>query len=180
MTVEVITALWARPNPLWLNYVITAKARSSIRNYLKHFKQQEAINLGRRLLEKELQVMHLHLENISETRIKALLKIVAKQSLDELLEDIGLGNKMPFLIAKQLTQDDINANIKLNDSDHIKRAPLVIKGTEGMVVTLAKCCRPIPGDSIIGFSTPARVSLFIITNAGTIMKSAKKYQLARC
>ena len=156
MTVEVITALWARPNPLWLNYVITAKARSSIRNYLKHFKQQEAINLGRRLLEKELQVMHLHLENISETRIKALLKIVAKQSLDELLEDIGLGNKMPFLIAKQLTQDDINANIKLNDSDHIKRAPLVIKGTEGMVVTLAKCCRPIPGDSIIGFFNPGK------------------------
>lgn len=156
MTVEVITALWARPNPLWLNYVITAKARSSIRNYLKHFKQQEAINLGRRLLEKELQVMHLHLENISETRIKALLKIVAKQSLDELLEDIGLGNKMPFLIAKQLTQDDINANIKLNDSDHIKKAPLVIKGTEGMVVTLAKCCRPIPGDSIIGFFNPGK------------------------
>lgn len=156
MTVEVITALWARPNPLWLNYVITAKARSSIRNYLKHFKQQEAINLGRRLLEKELQVMHLHLENISETRIKALLKIVAKPSLDELLEDIGLGNKMPFLIAKQLTQDDINANIKLNDSDHIKKAPLVIKGTEGMVVTLAKCCRPIPGDSIIGFFNPGK------------------------
>ncbi len=156
MTVEVITALWARPNPLWLNYVITAKARSSIRNYLKHFKQQEAINLGRRLLEKELQVMHLHLESISETRIKALLKIVAKQSLDELLEDIGLGNKMPFLIAKQLTQDDINANIKLNDSDHIKKAPLVIKGTEGMVVTLAKCCRPIPGDSIIGFFNPGK------------------------
>ncbi len=156
MTVEVITALWARPNPLWLNYVITAKARSSIRNYLKHFKQQEAINLGRRLLEKELQVMHLHLESISETRIKALLKIVAKQSLDELLEDIGLGNKMQFLIAKQLTQDDINANIKLNDSDHIKKAPLVIKGTEGMVVTLAKCCRPIPGDSIIGFFNPGK------------------------
>jgi len=156
MTVEVITALWARPNPLWLNYVITAKARSSIRNYLKHFKQQEAINLGRRLLEKELQVMHLHLENISEARIKALLKITAKQSLDELLEDIGLGNKMPFLIAKQLTQDDINANIKLNDTDHIKKAPLIIKGTEGMVVTLAKCCRPIPGDSIIGFFNPGK------------------------
>ena len=79
----------------------TAKARSSIRNYLKHFKQQEAISLGRRLLEKELQAMHLHLENIEEDRIQALLKVMAMQSLDELLEDIGLGNKMPFLIAKR-------------------------------------------------------------------------------
>ncbi|MGZ8227258.1 MAG: RelA/SpoT family protein [Methylococcaceae bacterium] len=156
VTVEVITTPWARPNPLWLNYVVTAKARSSIRNYLKHFKQQEAISLGRRLLEKELQAMHLHLENIDETRIQALLKVTSMQSLDELLEDIGLGNKMPFLIAKYLTQDDINANIKLNDDTPTKKTPLVIKGTEGMVITLAKCCRPIPGDSIIGFFNPGK------------------------
>src|SRR5690606_15707826 len=84
VTVEVITASWARPNPLWLNYVITAKARSGIRNYLKHFKQQEAINLGRRLLEKELLAMHLHLENVSKDKIHALLQVMSKQSLDEL------------------------------------------------------------------------------------------------
>jgi guanosine-3',5'-bis(diphosphate) 3'-pyrophosphohydrolase len=156
VTVEVITASWARPNPLWLNYVITAKARSSIRNYLKHFKQQEAISLGRRLLEKELQAMNLHLENIEEFRIQALLKITSMQTLDDLLEDIGLGNKMPFLIAKRITQDDIHANIKLNDNEHAEKSPLVIKGTEGMVITLAKCCRPIPGDSIIGFFNPGK------------------------
>ncbi|MDI1229670.1 MAG: RelA/SpoT family protein [Methylobacter sp.] len=155
-TVEVITALWARPNPLWLNYVITAKARSGIRNYLKHFKQQEAIDLGRRLLEKELQVMHLHLEDIDETKIQALLQITAKQSLDELLEDIGLGNKMPFLVAKRITQDDINATIKLDGNDQAHKRPLVIKGTEDMVITLAKCCRPIPGDSIIGYFNPGK------------------------
>jgi guanosine-3',5'-bis(diphosphate) 3'-pyrophosphohydrolase len=156
MTVEVITATWARPNPLWLNYVITAKARSSIRNFLKHFKQKEAISLGRRLLDKELQAMHLHLENIEESRIQALLDVTAMQSMNELLEDIGLGNKMPFLIAKRLTQDDIYANIKLNDDDQIRKTPLVIKGTEGMVITLAKCCRPIPGDSIIGYFNPGK------------------------
>lgn len=154
MTVEIITAVWARPNPLWLNYVITVKARSSIRNYLKNFKQQEAINLGRRLLEKELQIMNLRIDDIDDARIKALLKIIDMPSLDNLLEDIGLGNKMPFLVAKQLTQDDINANIKLNDNEKIQRTPLIIKGTEGMVITLAKCCRPIPGDSIIGFFNP--------------------------
>jgi RelA/SpoT family (p)ppGpp synthetase len=156
VTVEVITASWARPNPLWLNYVITAKARSGIRNYLKHFKQQEAINLGRRLLEKELHAMHLHLEDIDKAKIQVLLQIMSKQSLDELLEDIGLGNKMPFLIAKRIAQDDINAAIKLDDSDQTQTKPLVIKGTEGMVITLAKCCRPIPGDSIIGYFNPGK------------------------
>jgi GTP diphosphokinase / guanosine-3',5'-bis(diphosphate) 3'-diphosphatase len=156
VTVEVITAIWARPNPLWLNYVTTAKARSGIRNYLKNFKQQEAISLGRRLLDKELQAMDLHLENIEKSKIKALLKMAGKKTLDDLLEDIGLGNKMPFLIAKRLTQDDINAAVRLEDKDQTKRAPLVIKGTEGMVITLAKCCRPIPGDSIIGFFNPGK------------------------
>lgn len=156
VTVEAITASWARPNPLWLNYVITAKARSGIRNYLKHFKQQEAINLGRRLLEKELLAMHLHLENIDKAKIKALLQVMSNQSLDELLEDIGLGNKMPFLVAKRIAQDDINATIKLNDTDQNQKKPLIIKGTEGMVITLAKCCRPIPGDSIIGYFNPGK------------------------
>ncbi|WP_333875100.1 RelA/SpoT family protein [Methylobacter sp.] len=156
VTVEVITASWARPNPLWLNYVITAKARSGIRNYLKHFKQQEAINLGRRLLEKELLSMHLHLENVSKEKIQALLQLMSKQSMDELLEDIGLGNKMPFLVAKRIAQDDMSATIKLNDGDQTQKNPLIIKGTEGMVITLAKCCRPIPGDSIIGYFNPGK------------------------
>jgi GTP diphosphokinase / guanosine-3',5'-bis(diphosphate) 3'-diphosphatase len=156
MTVEVITAVWARPNPLWLNYVITVKARSSIRNYLKHFKQQEAINLGRRLLEKELQSMDVYLEQVEQSRLIELLKISNMHSIDELLENIGLGNKMPFLVAKQLTQFDVNANVKLNNAEQTTKTPLVIKGTEGMVITLAKCCRPIPGDSIIGFFNPGK------------------------
>ncbi|MGR8981371.1 MAG: RelA/SpoT family protein [Gammaproteobacteria bacterium] len=156
VTVEIITASWARPNPVWLNYVITAKARSSIRNYLKNFKQKEAISLGRRLLEKELNAMHLHLENIDESRIEALLKVTGAQTMDNLLEDLGLGNKMPFLIAKRLAQDDVIAALKLEDTDQTQKMPLIIKGTEGMIITLAKCCRPIPGDSIIGFFNPGK------------------------
>jgi GTP diphosphokinase / guanosine-3',5'-bis(diphosphate) 3'-diphosphatase len=157
VTVEVITAIWARPNPLWLNYVTTAKARSGIRNYLKNFKQLDAISLGRRLLEKELQTLNLQIENIDKTKINELLKVAGKKSLDDLLEDVGLGNKMPFLIAKQLTQQDIHAAIRLDDDNEQKqKTPLIIKGTEGMVITLAKCCRPIPGDSIIGFFNPGK------------------------
>ncbi len=156
VTVEVITAIWARPNPLWLNYVTTAKARSGIRNYLKNFKQQEAISLGRRLLDKELQAMHLQLENIDTAKISTLLKSLGKNTLDDLLEDLGLGNKMPFLVAKQLVQDDKHPAIRLEDKGQSKKTPLIIKGTEGMVITLAKCCRPIPGDSIIGFFNPGK------------------------
>lgn len=155
MTVEVITASWGTPNPAWLNYIITAKARSSIRNYLKHFKQKEAISLGHRLLEKELQSSNLKLDEIKDCRIQQLLEVMKTQTLDELLEDIGLGNKMPILIAKRLSQEDIHAAVKLEETttDH---APLIIKGTEGMVITLAKCCHPIPGDPITGFFNPGK------------------------
>ena len=156
VTVEVITAIWARPNPLWLNYVTTAKARSGIRNYLKNFKQQEAISLGRRLLDKELQAMDLQLESIDKAKINDLLKMAGKKTFDDLLEDIGLGNKMPFLIAKRLTQADVGAAVRLEDKNQSQSRPLIIKGTEGMVITLAKCCRPIPGDSIIGFFNPGK------------------------
>lgn len=156
VTVEVITAVWARPNPLWLNYVTTAKARSGIRNYLKNFKQKEAISLGRRLLEKELHSLHLVLENIDSVKLDALVAQSGNKSFDDLLEAIGLGNKMPFLVAKQLSQTDVSAAIKLDSAEQPSKNPLSIKGTEGMVVNLAKCCRPIPGDSIVGFFNPGK------------------------
>ena len=156
MTIEVITAAWARPNPLWLNYITTAKARSCIRAYLKNFKQQEAINLGRRLLEKELQSINIQLDQVENQRILQVLQVLKKHSLNELLEDIGLGNKMPFLVAKHIAQTDANAGVKLDDHPPKANTPLVIKGTEGIVVSLAKCCRPIPGDPIIGFFNPGK------------------------
>lgn len=156
VTVEVITAIWARPNPLWLNYVVTTKARTGIRSYLKHFKQQEAINLGRRLLEKELQDIGMSLEDISEIMQQQLLQAIKLEKIDALYEEIGLGNKMPFLIAKQLSQTDVSAPIKLEDTEVRKETPLTIKGSEGMVVTIAKCCRPIPGDPIVGYFNPGK------------------------
>ncbi len=155
MTVEVITASWARPNPLWLNYVITAKARSSIRNYLKNFKQKDAISLGQRLLEKELKGLNLKLKNFDPERIDQLLDVMKMQSMEELLEEIGLGNKMPMLVARHLSQEDVHAAVKLKESTQ-EDTPLIIKGTEGMVINLAKCCRPIPGDPIVGFFNPGK------------------------
>ncbi|MDD5214987.1 MAG: bifunctional (p)ppGpp synthetase/guanosine-3',5'-bis(diphosphate) 3'-pyrophosphohydrolase [Methylococcales bacterium] len=157
VTVEIITAEHARPNPLWLNYVVTARARTAIRNRLKHIEEKEALGLGRRLLENELLALNVQLTDIDEERIATLLKMMGLKSFDKLLEDIGLGNKMPLLVAKQLTQADVNTHVKLDDdSSKSQNRPLMIKGTEGMVVTLAKCCRPIPGDAIIGFFNPGK------------------------
>jgi len=157
ITVEVITTTWARPNAAWLNFVITAKARSSVRSYLKNFQEQEAIHLGQRLLEKELLELGLSLNEIPEERIQQLLTLLQLESMDQLLEEIGLGNKMPFLIAKRIKQEDVHAGLKLDDNgSHDEKIPLTIKGTEGMVVTLAKCCRPIPGDHIVGYFNPGK------------------------
>jgi GTP pyrophosphokinase/guanosine-3',5'-bis(diphosphate) 3'-pyrophosphohydrolase len=153
-TVEIITAPWARPNPLWLNYVVTAKARSAIRGYLRNFKRQEAISLGRRLLEKELAASGLRLDDVGEARLAPLLKAVESPSLDALLEDIGLGNRLPFLVARRLTQEE--SRPVAGEGEKVEPASLVIKGTEGMVVSLARCCRPIPGDPIVGFFNPGK------------------------
>jgi RelA/SpoT family (p)ppGpp synthetase len=156
VTVEVIRGEHARPNPLWLNYVVTARARTAIRNRLKHIEEKEAHHLGQRLLENELSAMDIQLVEISDEKIASLLKVMGIKTFENLLEDIGLGNKMPFLVAKQLTQNDVNTHIKLNDETKKQNRPLMIKGTEGMVVSMAKCCRPIPGDAIIGFFNPGK------------------------
>jgi RelA/SpoT family (p)ppGpp synthetase len=156
VTVEIIRGEHARPNPLWLNYVVTARARTAIRNRLKHIEEKDAHGLGKRLLENELLEMDIQLVEISDEKIATLLKVMGIKTFEKLLEDIGLGNKMPFLVAKQLTQDDVNTHVKLDDETKTQNRPLMIKGTEGMVVALAKCCRPIPGDAIIGFFNPGK------------------------
>lgn len=154
-TVEIVTAPWARPNPMWLNYVVTAKARAAIRSYLRNFKKLEAIALGRRLLEKELASHGADLGDLREPRLAGLLKAFDLPSFDALLEDLGLGNRLPFLVVRHLLQDDIRP-IDGDRERERRTQPLIIKGTEGMVVSLAKCCRPIPGDPIIGFFNPGK------------------------
>ncbi|MGY6217454.1 RelA/SpoT family protein [Methylolobus aquaticus] len=154
-TIEIVTAPWARPNPMWLSYVVTAKARAAIRSYLRNFKKQEAIALGRRLLEKELAAQGTTLEDLPGDHIHQLLTSLDLPSLDALLEDLGLGNRLPFLIIKHLVQDEGGPDAT-QGSRKRTRSPLVIKGTENMVVNLGKCCRPIPGDPIIGFFNPGK------------------------
>ncbi|MDX1253190.1 MAG: bifunctional GTP diphosphokinase/guanosine-3',5'-bis pyrophosphate 3'-pyrophosphohydrolase [Gammaproteobacteria bacterium] len=173
-TVEIVTAAGARPNPAWLNFVVTGKARANIRNYLKNLKTEEAIALGRRMLDKALSVHALSLAKVPQERFAALLEEFKLKSIENLYEDIGLGNRMAPLVARRLApvQDEVGERSRAEALKNVltryvpgwlkggeQRAaspPLLIKGTEGMVVTFAKCCRPIPGDPILGFVTSGR------------------------
>jgi GTP pyrophosphokinase len=151
-TVEIITKPNNRPNPAWLDFVVTGKARATIRSYLKRLEHKEAIALGRRLLERELEAMDRHLDDIGEDARQSILKEVGLTDFDKVLEQIGLGNRMAKLVARMLiTTDDKPAG-----DDGETAGSLKIKGTEGMVVSFAKCCGPIPGDPIVAIFSPGR------------------------
>jgi guanosine-3',5'-bis(diphosphate) 3'-pyrophosphohydrolase len=153
-TVEVITAPSARPNPIWLNFVVTAKARANIRHFLKNQQHEEAIRLGRRLLDTALAGHARDIDSIDMAHIVPLLKDIGLDNLDALLKDIGLGNRMAQLVARRL----IDSGDGPAQGERPLRAgvSLAILGTEGMVVSFAKCCHPIPGDPIVGLMSAGR------------------------
>ncbi|CAM3771304.1 bifunctional GTP diphosphokinase/guanosine-3',5'-bis pyrophosphate 3'-pyrophosphohydrolase [Parendozoicomonas haliclonae] len=152
-TVEVITAPGARPNAAWLNYVITSKARSTIRHFLKNQRQAESVALGRRLLNKVLISLGSSLDTISSNSLDAVLAHSGYVQLDELLEDIGLGNRMAYVIARRLMDIQL---MEPDQLDSTPEKPLTIKGTEGMIISFARCCYPIPGDLIVGHVSSGR------------------------
>jgi len=151
-TVEVVTAPWGRPNANWLNFVVSGKARTNIRGYLKRLRGEEAIELGRRLLSQALAGESARLSEIPRERIEALLGELGLASLEALLEDIGLGRRLAPLVARRLVEGEERGAA----STRARSGPLYIKGSEGMVVSFAKCCRPIPGDPVLGFVSAER------------------------
>ena len=154
-TVEIITAPGTQPNPAWLSFVITGKARSNIRHSLKNQKHSESVALGRRLLTKALAGFGEQLDSIAQENIDAILQQTKLKSIDHLLEEIGLGNRMSYMVAQRLTsQNNISADEAQKESD--KQGSLDIRGSEGMVMNYAKCCHPIPGDLIIGHISSGR------------------------
>ncbi len=161
-TVEIVTAPGARPNPSWLNFVVTAKARSHIRHYLKNLRNDEAEALGRRMLKRELDVLGQSLDALPETLVESALDTLKIETFADLLLEVGLGNRPAPLVARMLahghTSDAEGADTNAPREPGLagNRAPLLIKGTEGMVVSFPKCCYPIPGDSIIGLLTAGR------------------------
>ena len=155
-TVEAITTSVARPNPAWLNFVVTAKARSNIRNYLKNLHREDAISLGKHLLQRSLIGMgQLAPEDIETEAMPSLLSDLNYPDTDHLYEEIGLGKQMAVLIAKRLTRL-IDGESDETENSLSSSGSLAIRGTEGMVLTFARCCRPIPGDPILGFVSSGR------------------------
>jgi GTP pyrophosphokinase len=143
--IEIITATYAKPNPLWLNYVITAKARSHIRHFLKTTQYRESAQLGERLLNQALTAFKSGVAKIKDVQWDKLLKDTSAKSRTEILADIGLGKRLGMVVARRLLSlgDGDNDGTKLG-------GPIVIRGSEGMAVQFAHCCKPIPGDPIIG------------------------------
>ena len=150
-TVEIITKPNSRPNPAWLDFVVTGKARATIRSFLKRLEHKEAAELGRRLLEREMEAAGLRLDEAGDEEIAAVLEELGLKSFDQLLEQIGLGNRMAKLVARLLVTSDQEI-----PDDAESAGALSIQGTEGMVVNFAKCCGPIPGDPVIAIFSPGR------------------------
>ncbi len=155
-TVEIITSPTARPNPVWLNFVHTAKARTNIRHFLKNLQQDEATQLGERLLNRCLEEFGTSIKELPKKNTLHVLKSFKYKKLEYLLADVGLGNRMPIIMARLLAQgpdEELKAGVSKKSDD---KRPLAIKGTEGTVVSYAKCCYPIPGDEILGLVTAGR------------------------
>jgi guanosine-3',5'-bis(diphosphate) 3'-pyrophosphohydrolase len=152
-TVEVITAAGARPNPSWFNYAVTAKARSNIRHFLKQQTREDAIALGRRLLDKSLRPMGLSVAELAPRRLASYLDSAGLAALDDLLAELAQGRRLPGVVAAQLAGElDKEGPLPEPASD----SPLAIRGTEGFMVSYARCCRPLPGDAIAGYLSSER------------------------
>ena len=143
-TVQIITSRYANPDPSWLSFVTTAKARHNLRAFLKDLSVEQTTVLGKRLFGNALNSLGKKQRNIKKEQLGSLLQRMAFKNIDQLYESIGIGDKNPLLMVQILLGDDLK-NTKTKD-----HAPLLIKGTEGVSITFAKCCLPIPGDTIIG------------------------------
>jgi len=144
--VEIITASHAKPNPLWLNFVVSAKARSHIRHFLKTMRFQESVQLGERLLAQALANFHTSLGDIRDQQWDRLVRDSSAKSRTEILADIGLGKRLAVVVARQL----LSFGEQPAPTEVAHAGAVVIRGSEGMAVQFAKCCKPIPGDPIIG------------------------------
>jgi guanosine-3',5'-bis(diphosphate) 3'-pyrophosphohydrolase len=168
-SVEIITARGARPNPNWVNFVVTAKARNAIRSFLRSLQGDEARMLGRTLLSQALRSHGLNLRRIGKSRRQELLEEFGMDEITELYEEIGLGRRLAPVVAALMAED--------GDDDArpmARHKPLEIAGTEGLVVSYARCCSPIPGDEIVGFMTSGRGIVIHRTNCRNLAEYSRE------
>ncbi|MBS1159521.1 MAG: RelA/SpoT protein [Proteobacteria bacterium] len=142
--VEIITSPQASPNPVWLTYVKTGRARSKIRHFLRTMQNEESSRLGERLLRQELLSLGVVPISIPTEAWEQMVKSSGQKNIEEIYTDIGLGKRLPSVVARRLlAREDMGTDAPGNMA-------LAIHGTEGMAIQLARCCQPIPGDPIIG------------------------------
>ena len=143
--IDIVTASHAKPNPMWLNYVVTGRARAQIRHFLKTVQYEESAHLGERLLNQALGALGSGVGNLSDAQWNKLIKDSGAKSRQDILGDIGLGKRLGVVVARRLL-----AVGDPHTDEHKSSAPIIIRGSEGMAVQFAHCCHPIPGDPIIG------------------------------
>jgi guanosine-3',5'-bis(diphosphate) 3'-pyrophosphohydrolase len=169
-TVEIITAKGAKPNPSWSSFLVTAKARAAIRQYLKNLKRGDALELGRRLLGLALEELSLNLKKIPATDMEAVVKELNLRDADELFEKIGLGERLAPLVARRLQPTHVDGEpVAANPG-----GPLMIAGTEGLLVTYARCCFPIPNDPIMAYLSAGRGVMIHRQNCGNLAEYRKQ------
>lgn len=154
-TVEIITTPGSRPSPLWLNFVVTGKARTAIRNYLKHRASAEAVDFGRRLLRRHLDHYGMDIDDISDSALQKVLREFGYRNAEQLWVDIGLGSRLPSQVARHLLPDEPpRRGTPAREGRSVE--PVIVEGGDSMVISFARCCRPIPGDNIQGFLSAGR------------------------
>ena len=149
--VEIITAPSAVPNPAWLEVVVTGKARTAIRQYLKHLQHEDAVDFGHRMLDRALDALGSSLDAIAPTTLDRFLKTSKFKRLEELLSDIALGNRMPDVVARQLLGSRWKKAAGSKAGVALAQEKIRISGGERGVLSFANCCHPLPGDDIVGY-----------------------------
>jgi len=148
-TIEILRDTVPQTSPVWLNFATTTKARHSIRNYLGNLKSSEARKFGKKLLEQSLNNLNIKLKAIDKDKLRGALDSIGGRSLNRILKEIGLGIRVANVVARQIA-GFVNKDSKIESDSAI---PLEITGSEGLVVNYAPCCKPIPGDSVMGHFT---------------------------
>ena len=151
--IEIISSAGAQPNPNWLNFVVTAKARSAIRHFLKNQQHDESVDLGKRLLDQALGNLGSSYVQLKKSDIKRLLKETGASTFEYVLQQIGLGNRVPFAVANIMI---LPSKRKVSDDKKNSDLPVVIDTSEGLIVQYGRCCHPIPGDPILGHMSPGK------------------------
>jgi guanosine-3',5'-bis(diphosphate) 3'-pyrophosphohydrolase len=151
--IEIITAEGAQPNPNWLNFVVTAKARSAIRHFLKNQQHDESVDLGKRLLDQALANLGTQYNQLKKSQIKRLLKETGASTFEYVLQQIGLGNRVPFAVANLLVPA---SKREVADGKKNNTLPVIIDASDGLLLHYGRCCHPIPGDPILGHISPGK------------------------